>query len=68
MRKKTIEVELTREDVTPDVSVGYITLREFESVARTLPLHDEQINIDFDAEGRIVGIEVLDGKLLPEAV
>lgn len=60
-------------DPTADAAYVYLVEIPAGGVAQTVPLDprevDGQINLDIDADGRLLGIEVLDAsRLLPSAV
>tara|TARA_R110000824_G_scaffold38165_4_gene116884 strand:- start:978 stop:1196 length:219 start_codon:yes stop_codon:yes gene_type:complete len=47
-------------------SVGYLRFSD-EVIKKTLIIR-EDINIDVDISGKIVGIELLDGSMMPELI
>jgi uncharacterized protein YuzE len=48
-----------------EVDAAYIYLRDIEAggVATTVPVRDRDIHLDFDSEGRLLGIELLSARL-----
>jgi uncharacterized protein YuzE len=60
----------TRATYDPEVGAAYLYLQEIEEdgVAETLSLGEWGVNIDFDAGGRLVGIEFEDAHVAPAAV
>lgn len=63
--KISIAAEIT---ASPGWSVGYIRLADIKEpgVAHSQPVG--QYVFDFDAEGRLLGIEVLDMRYMPEGL
>jgi uncharacterized protein YuzE len=51
----------------PEADAAYLYLKEGGKAARTVTT-DEDVNLDFDADGRLLGIEILSAKarLSPE--
>ena len=47
------------------VNCGYVSLAEGQA-ARTVPV-DDAVNLDYDADGRLLGVEIL-GPVLPDWV
>ena len=54
----------------PEVGAAYLYLQEIDvgGVAETLDFGEWGINLDFDASGRLVGIEFEDGEVAPAAM
>ena len=54
----------------PEVGAAYLYLQEVEDdgVAETLPFGEWGVNLDFDAGGRLVGIEFEDADVAPAAL
>lgn len=62
---------MTRWTYDPEADAAYLYVSEGEAVATTVPGEGEAggINLDFGADGRLVGIEVLDAsRILPQGV
>jgi uncharacterized protein YuzE len=59
MRDQRVPVRMTFDR---EANAAYIYLREIEAagVARTAPGADSSVNLDFDSEDRLIGIEILD--------
>jgi uncharacterized protein YuzE len=54
----------------PEVGAAYLYLQEVEEdgVVETLPFGEWGVNLDFDAGGRLVGIEFEDAEVAPAAL
>lgn len=53
--------------ISPVIEATYLYVRPLakgETVARTVSLSDS-LNVDLDADGRVLGIETLDGPITP---